>query len=89
MPSSRLQRSATASGVIARAALVAAAVGAPTLLLSLAFPALGNPVALVIVPAVAVGLSLVKSRLWRLGLGVAASLAFLVVAWAAIQPSYI
>ena len=75
--------------MIVRAAVVAAAVVALMLVLSLVFPAFGNRAALVVVPAVVAGLSLVKDRRWRLGLGVAASLVFLIVAWAAIQPSYV
>ena len=75
--------------MIVRAAVVAATVVAVMLLLSLAFPAFGNRAALVVVPAAIAGLSLVKSRRRRLGLGVAASFVFAIVAWAAIQPSYI
>jgi hypothetical protein len=75
--------------VIVRAGIVAAAGVAVMLLLSLAFPAFGNRAALAVVPAVIAGLSLVTSRRWRLGLSVAASVVFLIIAWAALQPSYI
>ena len=49
----------------------------------------GNRAALVVVPAVVAGLSLVKSRRRRLELGVAAAFVFAIVVWAAIQPSYL
>jgi hypothetical protein len=76
-------------GMIVRAAGVAAATVIVMVLLSLVFPALGNRAALVVVPGVIAGLSLVKSRRLRLELGVAATFVFAIVAWAVIQPSYL
>ena len=59
------------------------------LLLSVALPALGNPLAILLVAGVILGLTLVKDRRMAIGLAVAASVALVVIAWVAIQPSYV
>lgn len=74
--------------MMVRAPLVAGTV-AFMLLLSVALPALGNPLAILLVAGVILGLTLVKDRRMAIGLAVAASVALVVIAWVAIQPSYV
>ena len=74
--------------MMVRVATVAATV-VVTLGLSLALPALGNPLSILLVAAVTLGLTLVKDRRVAVGLTVAASVAVVVVAWVLSQPSYV
>ena len=73
--------------MIVRASLVALSV-VVVLLVSLAFPAAANPLAVLLVAAVTLGLTLIKDRRVAIGLVVATSMALVILAWAASQPSY-
>lgn len=72
-----------------RSVLVVMAVVVVMLVMSLVFPALGNPVAILLVATVTLGLTLVKDRRTAIGLAVAASIALALLAWAASQPGYV
>ena len=50
---------------------------------------MGNPLAILLVAAVTLGLTLVTDRRIAIALTVAASVALVVIAWIVIQPSYV
>jgi hypothetical protein len=83
-----LLRSPAMSSMRIRVALVAATV-VVMLVLSIALPALANPLVIVTVAAMVLGLSLVDDRRTATGLALAATAAVLVTAWVVAQPSYI
>ena len=74
--------------MIVRVTLVALSV-LVALLVSLVFPAAANPVAIIVVAAATLGLTLLKDRRVAIGLVAVTSVALSVIAWAAAQPSYV
>ena len=79
----------TIRGMIVRSALVAVVTVVVVLLVSLALPALGNPLAILLAAAVTLGLTLVKDRRVAPRLAMAASVALVILAWLVSQPSYV